>query len=94
MQVFRELSREPNCEYTGELIKHVAFIAGSGSHTAFLTASEVLDNNMLKINIYFNCKRLRGVYINKSALMKFILSDILNGVADEKNLLALPCGEK
>lgn len=93
MQLFIEINRKPDFEYQGKFLKHVLFIAGGGKNTALLTQSKVMDKNLLKINIYYNGSRFKGIYIKKDSLIKYIITDILNGLADEKGLLALPCGD-
>lgn len=84
---FTEIYADPDCEYIGELIKHVRFLACGGKNTAFLTVSESVNKNMMNINIYFNNIRVRGMRVKKNDKLKFTSFEILTGLAYDKGLL-------
>lgn len=83
---FVDLSYEPECEYTGKLLKHVRFLS-SPKDSAFITVEDSINNDLYKINIYFNNERVRGMRISKTDRIMFACYEIFTGLATDKGLL-------
>ena len=84
MQVFNQIENKIiPFDFVGDFICHVRFLAKGGKHTCLLSETSSHGGELDHIHIYLDGVKKRGVYIKKSANRKFVLTEIINGVAEE-----------